>query len=137
MAGCKYIVLLGFLVHDTFRERAARVGWDGTDAPLTREPTIVSACASDRARTRIVVACGRCLMPIASYLRCGNARLALRRGGIRLATKLSIPAISIAPGVHVGRKIMKRVVVCLAPAVAVEGFLGFLNTLNIAGAEVT
>lgn len=26
---------------------------------------------------------------------------------------------------------MKRVVVCLAPAITVEGFLGFLNTLNI------
>jgi hypothetical protein len=39
-------------------------------------------------------------------------------GGIRLA---SIPGI----------------VVCLAPAFAVEGFLGFLNTLNIAVAEVT
>jgi hypothetical protein len=34
-------------------------------------------------------------------------------------------------------KIMKRVVVCLAPAITVEGFLGFLNTLNIAVAEVT
>jgi len=32
---------------------------------------------------------------------------------------------------------MKRVVVCLAPAFAVKGFLGFLNTLNIAVAEVT
>jgi hypothetical protein len=32
---------------------------------------------------------------------------------------------------------MKRVVVCLVPAIAVEGFLGSLNTLNIAAAEVT
>jgi hypothetical protein len=32
---------------------------------------------------------------------------------------------------------MKRVVVCLAPAFAVERFLGFLNTLTIAVAEVT
>jgi hypothetical protein len=34
-------------------------------------------------------------------------------------------------------KIMKRLVVCLAPAIAVERFLGFLDTLNIAAAEVT
>jgi hypothetical protein len=35
-------------------------------------------------------------------------------------------------------KIMIRVVVCLAPAIAVERFLGFLNTLNIiVAAEVT
>jgi hypothetical protein len=33
-------------------------------------------------------------------------------------------------------KIMKRVVVCLAPAIT-EGFRGFLTTLNIAVAEVT
>jgi hypothetical protein len=33
-------------------------------------------------------------------------------------------------------KIMKRVVVCLAPAIAVEGFLGFLNTLNIAATRL-
>ena len=32
---------------------------------------------------------------------------------------------------------MKRVVVCLALAFPVDGFLGFLKTLNIAVAEVT
>jgi hypothetical protein len=36
-----------------------------------------------------------------------------------------------------GGKIMECVVVCLAPAIALEGFLGFINTLNIAVAEVT
>jgi hypothetical protein len=32
---------------------------------------------------------------------------------------------------------MECVVVCFAPAVAVEEFLGSLNTLNIGAAEVT
>jgi hypothetical protein len=82
------------------------------------------------------------------YLRRGTARVAVRRvesalhrfpasGQFDDVGRAELDDVNRAGCALSAGTIMKRVVVCLAPAFAVERFLGFLNTLTIAVAEVT
>ena len=147
VAGCKYAVALGFLVRDAFLERAGRAGSDAPDAPLTREPTILcvsvrAVCVSvrARARTRAVAGCSKYLVSpgLSSSRRLRvSPREEVESALHRFPASGQFDHVDRAGCAQSAGKIMIRVVVCLAPAIAVEGFLGFLNTLNIAVAEVT
>ena len=68
----------------------------------------------------------------------GNAATRIGHFDAERAVANSRDQLDRAGCVQSAGKIMIRVVVCLAPAIAVERFLGFLNTLNIiVAAEVT